>query len=105
MKYLINANTINKLMKFTFDPDKDAANIVKHGLSLADAPLVFNAPNKLTLESNRPQESRLMDMALVEVAGVVLVLVYALRNPGEVRAISLRRASKQERTLYAKNYH
>lgn len=88
-------------MTFTFDPNKDAANIAKHGLSLADAPLVFNAPDKLTLESPRTGEQRLMDVALVEVAGVVLVLVYVLRQSDEVRAISLRRASKQERKLYA----
>lgn len=92
-------------MKLTFDPVKDAANIIKHGLSLADALLVFDAPNKLTLQSNRQDEARLMDIAMVEVAGVVLVLVYVMRQPDEVRAISLRRASKQERTLYAKNYH
>ena len=41
----------------------------------------------------------------MEVAGVVLVLLYVMRDPNEVRAISLRRASKQERTLYAKNIH
>jgi uncharacterized DUF497 family protein len=70
---------------------------------LSDAPLVFNAPDKLTIESNRTDEARLMDVAMVEVAGVVLVLVYVLREPNEVRAISLRRASKQERTLYAQN--
>ena len=92
-------------MKFTFDPDKDAANIAKHGLSLADAPLVFEATHKLTLESPQNGEVRLMDVALVDVAGVVLVLVYVLREPDEVRAISLRRASKQERTLYAENNH
>lgn len=92
-------------MKLTFDPDKDAANITKHGLSLADALLVFDAPNKLTLQSTRQDEAQLMDIAMVEVAGVVLVLVYVMRQPDEVRAISLRRASKQERTLYAKNYH
>ena len=92
-------------MKLTFDPDKDAANITKHGLSLADAMLVFDAPDKLTLESTRQDETRLMDIAMVEVAGVVLVLVYVMRQPDEVRAISLRRASKQERTLYAKNSH
>lgn len=88
-------------MRFTFDPAKDAANITKHGLSLVDAPLVFNAPDKLTLASGKTGEARLIDIALVEVAGVVLVLVYALREPDEVRAISLRRASKQERKLYA----
>ena len=90
-------------MHFTFEPRKDAANILKHGLSLSDAPLVFNAVNKLTIESIRADEARWMDVAMVEVAGVVLVLVYVLRDPDVVRAISLRRASKQERTLYAQN--
>lgn len=92
-------------MKLSFDPKKDATNITKHGLSLADALLVFDAPDKLTLASTRQDEARLMDIAMVKVAGVVLVLVYVMRQPDEVRAISLRRASKQERTLYAKNYH
>ncbi len=92
-------------MKLTYDPNKDAANIVKHGLSLADALLVFDAPDKLTLKSPNGDEARLMDVAMVAVAGVVLVLVYVIREQDEVRAISLRRASKQERTLYAKNYH
>jgi len=92
-------------MKLTFDPDKDATNIAKHGLSLADTLLVFDARNKLTLQSTRHDEARMMDIAMVEVAGVVLVLVYVMRQPDEVRAISLRRASKQERTLYAQNYH
>jgi uncharacterized DUF497 family protein len=87
-------------MRFTFDPQKDKANIAKHGLSLADAPLVFNAPGKLTLLSPRDSEARLMDIAMVELAGVVLVLVYLPREGNEVRAISLRRASKQERKLY-----
>ena len=90
-------------MQFIFDPRKDAANIHKHGLSLSDAQLVFNAPNKLTLESAKADEARLMDVALVELAGVVLVLVYVLRGPDEVRGISMRRASKQERKLYAEN--
>ena len=92
-------------MKLTYDLDKDVANIIKHGLSLADAMLVFDAPDKLTLKSQKGDEDRLMDVAMVAVAGVVLVLVYVLREPKELRAISLRRASKQERTLYAKNYH
>jgi hypothetical protein len=41
-----------------------------------------------------------MDIAMVEVMhGVVLALVYVVRGK-EVRAISLRRASKTERKLY-----
>ena len=69
--------------------------------------MVFNAVNKLTIESARADDARLMDMAMVEVAGVVLllVLVYVLREPNEVRAISLGHASKHEKTLYAQNKH
>jgi uncharacterized DUF497 family protein len=91
------------MMRFTFDPDKEVINLGKHGLSLADAPLVFNAPNKLTLQSPQKGEARLLDIAMVEIAGVVLALVYVMREPDEVRAISLRRASKQERKRYAEN--
>ena len=53
-------------MLFTFDPRKDTANILKHGISLSDAPLVFNAPDKLTLVSKRNEESRWVDLAMVE---------------------------------------
>ena len=51
-------------------------------------PLVFNAPDKLTLESTKASEARLMDIALVEKSGVVLVLVlvYVLREPNEACA-------------------
>ena len=84
-------------MRFTFDPTKDAINHAKHGSSPTDVALVFDAPGKLTLESQRMGEERLMDIAMVECAGV---LVYVLREPDEVRAISLRRASRNERVLY-----
>ncbi len=82
-----------------FDGAKRKANLDKHGFDLADAGLVYDAPNKITLESPREGESRRMDIALVEMTGVTIVLVYVVRGK-EVRAISLRRASKTERKLY-----
>ena len=87
-------------MKLVFDPQKDALNVSKHGISLDQANLVFNNPNKITLESDRQGENRLMDIAIVELNGVVLVLVYVLREES-IRPISLRRAYKRERSLYA----
>ena len=84
---------------FTFDPEKDSRNLLKHGLSLLKGVDVYLSPNKLTLRSSRKGEERLMDVALV--AQQTLVLVYVLRG-NEVRFISLRFASKQERGLYAK---
>ena len=83
-----------------FDEVKRQTNLAKHGLDLADAGLVYHAPNKITLCSPRQGEHRLMDVAMVEIVNIVLVLVYVERDQ-DIRAISLRRASKQERRYYA----
>ena len=88
-------------MQFIFDPLKDELNVSKHGISLDQAGVVFNHPKKITLSSVRQGEDRLLDIALVEIHGVVLVLVYVIRNEDTVRPISLRRASKAERTMHA----
>jgi uncharacterized DUF497 family protein len=40
-----------------FDPDKDAVNIVKHGLSLVEGEGVLNDPLGLTVEMIPLQES------------------------------------------------
>ena len=88
-------------MQFIFDPSKDELNVRKHGISLDQASVIFNHPNKITLRSVREGENRLVDITLVEIHGVVLVLVYVIRDEDTVRPISLRRASKAERTLYA----
>lgn len=83
-----------------FDEAKRQTNLAKHGLDLADAGLVYHAPNKITFCSPRQGEHRLMDVAMVEIVDIVLVLVYVERDQ-DIRAISLRRASKQERKYYA----
>lgn len=83
---------------FIFDPDKDRRNVLKHGLSLHQGIAVFTSPHKLTLASARAGEDRLMDIA--DVHQQVLILVYVKRS-AQIRLISLRPASKQERLLYA----
>lgn len=82
-----------------WDEVKRQANLDKHGLDLVDAWMVYASPYKITLESSRNSEERKLDLALVEVMDVVLALVYVERDD-EVRAISLRRASRQERRIY-----
>lgn len=86
---------------FIFDESKRKANLEKHGLDLADAFLVYNSPNKITLHSPRNNEERQMDIALVEIMGMAWVLVY-VEHDQQIRFSSLRRASKQERIRYAK---
>ena len=58
---------------FTFDPEKDRRNRLKHGLSLLEGVGVYLSPDKLKLTSSRKGEERLMDVA--EVAQQIFVLV------------------------------
>lgn len=87
-------------MRITFDPAKNAANVRKHGRSLADAALVYLAERKVTLVSSQRDELRKVDIARIDPVDTVLVLVYVERDD-EIRAISLRNASRKERRRYA----
>lgn len=84
---------------YEWDESKRQANLKKHGYDFADADVVFENPNKLTLPTFRRGEARLQDIAIVEVFGVILTLVYIERGYN-IRIISLRKASRKERRLY-----
>jgi uncharacterized DUF497 family protein len=55
---------------------------------------VFENPDKLTIPNTRQGEFRLRDIALVEVQGKILTLVYVVRGYN-IRVISFRRASRK----------
>lgn len=82
-----------------FDPDKDAANIAKHGLSLVEGEGVLNDPLGLTVEDESSAgESRLITVGM-SAGGEILVVVWTQRDEGE-RLISVRRATAKERKEY-----
>ncbi len=81
---------------------KRLSNLAKHGLDFADAGLVYDSPDKVTLVSRHDSEERKVDLAMVEVAGTVVVLVYTERGR-TIRVISFRRASRKERKFYEEN--
>ena len=91
-------NIVKKIL-YEYDENKNNINIAKHAISFEDAYLVYENINKITIEASYESEHRLNDIALVEVKGIVLFLVYTLRQ-GKVRVISLRPASKKERLYY-----
>ena len=82
-----------------FDPDKDAANIVNHGLSLVEGEGVLNDPLGLTVEDGSSEgESRWITVGM-NAGGELLVVVWTARDGGE-RLISVRRATAKERKDY-----
>lgn len=85
-------------MDITFGPAKDAANIAKHGVSLAAA-ADFEWDTALIAEDTRNayNETRYIVSGLI--ANRLHVLVFVVRN-NQVRAISLRKANKREVAKY-----
>lgn len=84
---------------YEWDETKRETNLRKHHLDFADAYMVYEHPGKITIDSPRGSESRHVDLALVELAGRVLALIYTKRGES-VRIISFRIASREERRLY-----
>lgn len=81
-------------MVITFDPAKNAVNIAKHGLSLADFSGFDAMP--LTLRDDRQDYGEVRWRAFGNIDGVACCLVYTLRGR-TMRLISLRRANAKER--------
>jgi hypothetical protein len=84
---------------YEWDEAKRAANLKKHHLDFRDAYLVYDHPQKITFRTQRGKEPRFQDIALVEIAGSILSLVYVMRGLN-VRVISFRPASRRERRIY-----
>lgn len=84
---------------YVWDEAKRKANLKKHGLDFKDAYLIYENPEKCTYEASRDDEYRLMDIALAVIKGRLLTLVYTERGE-DVRVISFRNASREERKRY-----
>lgn len=82
----------------TFDPAKDAKNIRKHGISLAR----FNDMREDTMlvipdVAHSTTEERFIVIGFIDAGLYVAAVTY---RGADTRVISLRRASRKERTLY-----
>jgi uncharacterized DUF497 family protein len=85
-------------MEIDFDPEKDAANIARRGISLAEAE-PFLKGFTVAFEDTRRDYGETRIIALGEINGLEFVCVYTLRRGG-ARVISLRRANRKERNVY-----
>lgn len=85
-------------MEFEWDPEKNKANIEKHGLDFSDVALVFDLPI-LEIEDTRKDygERRFFGIGLLQ--DIEISIVYTRRR-SKIRIISARRARKDERQRY-----
>lgn len=90
-------------MRFDWDPEKAAANLVKHGVAFGDAIGVFDDPfHRSRQDRHVDGEERWQTMGMVQ--GLVLLLVaHTVWEDGDqevIRIVSARRANRQERRNY-----
>ena len=85
-------------MEIEFDPAKDAANIAKHGVSLAEAERMDLATAAVVPDLRRDY-GEMRFRAFGRIDGLTYCLVFTVRA-GKVRVISLRRAHAEELEAY-----
>lgn len=91
-------------MRWTWDPEKAAANRIKHGLSFETAVLVFDDPFHASKPDPHLDDDRWQTIGLV---GPVLLIVIHTRPGSDFEAdeavgriISARKATARERKVY-----
>ena len=92
-------------MNVTFDPGKDAANVVKHGLSLALA-LRLEWSDMLSWQDQRRDYGEVRMSGLAPLGDRLFFVAFVDRppeQPTERRIISLRKANTLEVKRYAEN--
>jgi len=85
-----------------FDPNKEAANVKKHNVSLSEGDGVLNDPLALTVEDDTAEGERRFVTIGMNVFGSLMVVVHTPRSQGW-RIISVRRADPKERRNYEKD--
>jgi uncharacterized protein len=89
-------------MSFEWDPDKNAANIAKHGIDFEDAIRIFEEPVLESIDERHEYgEARVVAFGVVD--GRELAVVYTIRGRRR-RIISARRAHHRERKAYREAY-
>jgi uncharacterized DUF497 family protein len=82
---------------FEFDPGKSAANLAKHGLSLAAAAHLWNDPDLSEALSRYPAEPRRIAIGLLEGKHWTVVFTHRANT---IRLISARRSRENEKQIY-----
>lgn len=85
--------------EFAWDPEKAAANAIKHGISFLEARSVFSDPSVLRIDVTKPEYGERRMMAVGRVGPLMISVIYTERSGGR-RIISARRARRNERKQY-----
>jgi len=86
-------------MRFTFDPDKNATNIAKHGVAL-DQAAALEWDEAIAAEDTREAYGEQRMVAYAPLGDRLFCCVYVDQDDETRRVISLRKANRREVTRY-----
>jgi uncharacterized DUF497 family protein len=89
-------------VRFTWDPDKNIANIRRHAIAFADAIRIFEGPIVERVD-DRFHYSEVRVHAVGLMNGVEITVIYTDREDDERHIISAWRAEPYERRYYWQN--
>lgn len=89
-------------LQFCWDENKASSNLDKHGVSFETATYVFDDPMRLD-ENDIFAEGEYRNIAIGQVDGLLLTVVYSAPEEDLFRIISARPATAQERKTYERN--
>jgi uncharacterized protein len=89
-------------MRYSYDPEKKASNLKKHGLDFDDARSVIESAQTVTFEDRRFDygETRYLTLGLLCDA---VVIIATAETDKTIRIISMRKADKHEQKIYSEN--
>ncbi len=85
------------MFAFEFDPVKSESNRIKHSIDFEEAQLLWNDPMLLEIAANTEDEPRFLLIGVVEDQPLSALITY---RGSTIRLISVRRARKEEVSLY-----
>lgn len=89
---------------FDWDEDKNASNIIKHGIDFDEASTVFFDERALLFDDpeHSDEEERFLLLGMSETANLCIVCHCYRESNSIIRIISARKATKKERERYVK---
>jgi uncharacterized protein len=90
-------------VRFSWDPDKDLANVRRHAIGFVDAVRIFDGPTVERVD-DRFEYGEVRVYAIGLVNGIEITVIYTDRDQDERHIISAWRAEPHERRYYWQNF-
>lgn len=84
---------------FEWDPIKNEINEEKHDIPFEDAEYVFRDPQRVDMDSSRPEHREIRRKVIGRVGSRLISVIYTFRGD-HIRIISARRARPDEKRAY-----